>query len=67
MREFFTFTGKHAGQVTPLDVATWSAHLEDRNLGTATISVGRPVPGLWSRTACSRRGELPCAAVDDTR
>ena len=35
--QFLAFTGKHPGQVTPLDVATWSAHLEDRGLAAATI------------------------------
>jgi len=35
--EFFEFTGKHPGQVTPLDVATWIAHLQDQELAAATV------------------------------
>jgi integrase len=37
---FFDFTGKHPGDVTPLDVERWRAHLEQRGRKPATIYTG---------------------------
>jgi site-specific recombinase XerD len=51
--EFFTFTDKHPGQVTPLDVATWSAHLEDQGLAAATIYHRLSQVSSWYKWALS--------------
>lgn len=51
--DFFTFTGKHPGQVTPLDVATWTAHLEDQGLAPATIYNRLSQVSSWYKWALS--------------
>jgi hypothetical protein len=51
--EFFTFTDKHPGQVTPLHVATWSAHLEDQGLTAATIYHRLSQLSSWYKWALS--------------
>jgi hypothetical protein len=37
VRAFFSFVGKHAGEVTPADVAAWRQHLESLGQKPATV------------------------------
>ena len=37
VRSFFSFIGKHPGEVTPADVARWRQHLESLNQKPATV------------------------------
>lgn len=39
VESFFAFIKKHPGEVTPLDVKTWQAYLESKQLSSSTIYV----------------------------